>query len=182
MSNFLEESAANHWWLVLLQGGAILILGVLLITAPTATTAVLVVFLGVYWLISGIFSIIEIFAGDKKTHWGWLLAYGILGVAAGLVVLDHPLFATILAPTVLVFGLGILGVTMGILSLVGALKGGGWGAGILGCLNLIFGVILLTSPLVATFVLPLISGIFALIGGVGLMVWSFKFRKVQEYG
>ena len=86
MSNFLKESASNRWWLVLLQGIALLILGFLLLAAPQLTTLSLIVFLGIYWLVSGIFSIVEIFAGDKSTHWGWLLLYGVLGILAGLAV------------------------------------------------------------------------------------------------
>src|SRR6187200_2285081 len=46
------------WWLALIQGIALIVLGVLFFTAPGETTAALVVFLGFYLLIGGIMSLI----------------------------------------------------------------------------------------------------------------------------
>ncbi len=52
---------AFPWWIVLVEGIFALIFGIFLITAPGATSLFLVTVLGFYWLIRGIFSIIEIF-------------------------------------------------------------------------------------------------------------------------
>jgi uncharacterized membrane protein HdeD (DUF308 family) len=49
-----------------------IILGILFISQPAGTLAVIVVFLGVYWLIEGIFSLIRIF-----TILGWHLGLGL---------------------------------------------------------------------------------------------------------
>ena len=179
MSNFIEESASNRWWLVLLQGIALLILGFLLLSAPQLTTVTLIVFLGIYWLVSGIFSIVEIFVGDKSTHWGWLLLYGVLGIIAGIVVLQHPLLATVFIAGLLVIFLGVAGVIMGIVNLIRAFKGGGWGIGVLGVIDFIIGILLLTSPLMISIALPFVIGILSLLGGVVLIVLSFRYRKTM---
>ncbi|MBK7916549.1 MAG: DUF308 domain-containing protein [Chloroflexi bacterium] len=50
-----EVQPAVPWWAVLIQGISALIIGILLITNPAMTTIVLVQFVGIYWLISGIF-------------------------------------------------------------------------------------------------------------------------------
>ena len=177
MSNFLKESASNRWWLVLLQGIALLILGFLLLAAPQLTTLSLIVFLGIYWFVSGIFSIVEIFAGDKSTHWGWLLLYGVLGILAGLAVFRHPLLATVFIAELLAVFLGIAGIVMGIINLIRAFKGGGWGVGVLGVIDFFIGVLLLTSLSTITLALPFIIGILALTGGVVLIILSFRYRK-----
>lgn len=177
VSNFLEESASNRWWLVLLQGVALLILGALLLTAPKLATLSLIVFLGIYWLVSGIFAIVEIFTGDKSSHWGWPLLYGALGILAGLAVLGHPLLATVLIASLLIILLGIVGLVMGIINLARAFKSSDWGIGILGVIDFFIGVLLLTSLSTITLALPFIIGILALTGGVLLIVLSFRYRK-----
>ena len=55
----MEEPVAIPWWLILLDGIAGLIIGILLIAYPQATLTFIVVLLGIYWLIAGIFKIIS---------------------------------------------------------------------------------------------------------------------------
>ncbi len=176
MTATINQQESPSWWLVLLQGIAILILGLLLVTSPGITMASLIVFLGIYWLVDGLFSIIRIFLKDSDTHWGWLLARGILGILAGILVLRHPLMATVLVPTTLVFILGIQGIIIGVIGLVQAFQGGGWSAGIMGGLSVLFGIILLANPLVGAFALPLVLGVFGIIGGIMLIVLAFKLK------
>ena len=112
------EVAAYPWWIILVEGIFALIFGLFLITAPAATSVFAVTVLGFYWLIRGIFAIIEIFLPDRGIHWGWLLFLGILGILAGLAVLGHPLYATALVGTALIIFLAIDGVIMGIMGVV----------------------------------------------------------------
>jgi uncharacterized membrane protein HdeD (DUF308 family) len=133
------------WWAVLIQGIAAIILGILLIVSPRMTTLVLVQFLGIYWLVSGIFDIVAIFV--NSTLWGWKLLSGILGILAGIIIIQHPLWSAILIPTTLVIILGIQGIIIGAISLVRAFRGGGWGIGILGIVSIFFGLVLLAALL-----------------------------------
>jgi uncharacterized membrane protein HdeD (DUF308 family) len=169
-----SEKIGYPWWLVLIQGIASLILGLLLLVSPAMTTFVLIQFLGIYWFVSGIFGIVSIFI--DKTMWGWKLFSGILGILAGIVIIQHPLWSTILVPATLVIILGIEGLAIGIASLIQAFKGAGWGTGILGALSIIFGLILLFNPLVSAIGLPLVIGIFAIIGGIAAIVMAFKIK------
>jgi len=173
----VSESHDVKWWLVLIEGIAVLILGILFITSPGVTLATTVVFLGIYWLVDGIISIVRIFTKSTDTHWGWLLARGILGIIAGILVLQHPLVATFMVPAVLVIVLGIDGIVIGTIGLVQAFKGGGWSAGILGALSILFGLILLFNVQIGVLVLPFVLGILGLIGGIVLIVMSFKLRQ-----
>jgi uncharacterized membrane protein HdeD (DUF308 family) len=162
------------WWVVLLEGIAAIIIGVLLLTAPGSTLAFLILVLGFYWLISGIFSIVAIFVDSSQ--WGWKLFIGILGIIAGIVVIQHPLWATILVPTVAVIVIGIQGIIVGIVGLIQAFQGGGWGVGILGVLSIIFGLILLFNPLVGAVALPFVLGIFGIVGGVLAIIAAFRLK------
>lgn len=174
----MPERMAMPWWVALINGIASLLLGALLICSPGMTTLILIQFLGFYWLIDGIISIVRIFTKTTDLHWGWLLARGILGILAGLVVINNPLWSTILIPTFLVILLGIQGIIGGVIGLVEGFRDGpGWGAIIVGAIGIIFGIILLASPLIAATVLPVVVGVFAVIGGLAAIVLSFQMRS-----
>ena len=107
---------------------------------------------------------------------GWKLFAGIIGILAGLVIIQHPLWASFFVPTVSIFVLGIYGLIIGIVELIQAFKGGGWGIGVLGVLSIIFGLILLANPFIGALALPWVLGIFGIIGGVFALVAAFRMR------
>jgi uncharacterized membrane protein HdeD (DUF308 family) len=168
------EGQMIPWWVVLLQGIAAVIIGILLLTAPGSTVAFLVLVLGFYWLISGIFAIVGIFVDSSQ--WGWKLFMGILGIIAGIVVIQHPIWSTILVPTTLAIMVGIFGIIMGVIGLIQAFQGAGWGAGILGVLSIIFGILLLANPLISAVALVIVLGIFGIVGGVLAIIAAFRMR------
>jgi uncharacterized membrane protein HdeD (DUF308 family) len=162
------------WWLVLLQGIAGVIIGLLLLTYPAKTTVFLVQFLGIYWFVSGIFGIISLFI--DSSHWGWKLFAGLLGIFAGILILQHPLWSTVLVPTTLVIILGIQGLIIGVVNLIHAFRGGGWGIGILGVLSIGFGLVLLANIFVSALVLPYVAGALGVVGGIIAIFYSFKLK------
>ena len=71
MTVAVSERLPSNWWLALLEGIAALILGVLLIAAPKVTVTTIILFIGIYWLVDGILSVIRIFVRDtdRLTEW-----------------------------------------------------------------------------------------------------------------
>ena len=169
-----QKEAASLWWLVLLRGIAALLVGIFLLASPAMTTVVLITFIGAYWLVDGIFSLISMFV--DRTAWGLKLALGLLGILAGIYVLRHPLWASVLVVTFVIILLGIQGLIAGILHLIHGFRGGGWGSVVLGVLYILFGLVLLANTYVAAFSLPIVLGIFGIIGGIILIVVSFRVR------
>jgi uncharacterized membrane protein HdeD (DUF308 family) len=162
------------WWLILLEGIFAIIIGIMLLVKPGITTAFLVQVLGLYWFIAGILNIVGIFI--DHTAWGWKLFLGILGIIAGILVLQHPLWSAVLVPTTLVIILGIEGLIIGGINIVRAFRGGGWGVGILGALSILFGLILLGNALLAAATLPIVLGIFGIVGGILAIIMAFRMR------
>jgi LPXTG-motif cell wall-anchored protein len=171
------EAPGFPWWVVLIEGIFALIFGLFLISAPGATSVFLVTVLGFYWLIRGIFSIVEIFLPNTGTHWGWLLFMGILGIIAGMVVLRHPLYATAIVGTFLIVFLAVDGLIMGIMGLIRAFTGGGWGPGILGILTIIIALYLFANVFGAVLLLPAVFGAFMIVGGIVAIFYSFRIRR-----
>ncbi|GHO99964.1 hypothetical protein KSF_100120 [Reticulibacter mediterranei] len=170
-----EELMHLPWWMVLLEGIAALIIGVLLLTSPGMTTLVLTQVLGFYWLIVGVLALVNLFVDHSL--WGWKLCSGILGILAGLVIIRHPLWSTLFIPALVVLVLAVQSLIQGGIKIFEAFRGGGFGAVILGILNILLGVVLLSAPLMAAFVLPLVVGIFALIGGVAAIFGAFRLHN-----
>jgi uncharacterized membrane protein HdeD (DUF308 family) len=171
---FLPQKS-SVWWLFLLQGFAGIILGLMLVTEPGATVLALTTFLGFYWLILGLLALVQVFV-DRDTPWIWSLLSGVVGILAGVLVLRHPLLAAITVPTVIVLILGIQGLAMGVLEIIAAFSGGGVGPFILGAINVVVGILLISSPVVAALALPIVFGVLLLIQGVGLIILAFRVR------
>ena len=176
MSSYAGGRAeALPWWVVLVEGIVLALLGLILLVAPGASLVFLVWLLGIYLFIAGIFRIIGIFS--DSSYWGWKLAAGILCLIAGLAILSNPLWSTTLASTWLVILVGFLVMLQGAAGLIVAFQGGGWGMGALSVLGILFGLFLVINPLIGVATLTLILALFMLIGGVGAVVQAFRMRR-----
>jgi uncharacterized membrane protein HdeD (DUF308 family) len=166
---------ALPWGLVLVEGIVAALLGLILLVAPGASLSFLVLLLGIYLFIAGIFRIIGIFFDSSS--WGWKLAAGILCLVAGLAILSNPLWSATLVSTWLVILVGFLAILQGGAGLVVAIQGGGWGMGALSVLGILLGLFLVINPLIGVATLTFILAIFMLIGGVGAMLQAFRIRR-----
>ncbi|MGH6735909.1 MAG: HdeD family acid-resistance protein [Methyloceanibacter sp.] len=171
-----HKDQSDVWWVFLLEGIAAIIFGILLLTSPAQTLVAFVIFLGFYWLFVGVLELVRVFV-DRSVPWFWSLLIGILGIVAGLIVLNHPLTAAIVLPTALVVWLGVLGLVIGVFAIIGGFTGGGIGSFIFGVINFIIGLILLGSPMAAALAVPFVFGILLLIEGVALIIWAFRVRS-----
>jgi uncharacterized membrane protein HdeD (DUF308 family) len=174
-STSLPSSQPGIWWLFLLQGIAGILLGLMLISAPGTTLVALVTFLGFYWLITGVLSLVQIFV-DRSVPWIWSLLSGVLGIAAGIIVLRHPLLAALTVPTFIVIVLGVEALIMGGVNLVAGIKGGGMASFILGVVNILIGLLLLSSPIAAALAIPLVFGVILLVQGISHVILAFRVR------
>src|SRR5262245_26631729 len=175
MAAAVTRQQPNVWWLALLQGIAAILLGFMLLTAPGATLVTLVTFLGFYWLITGVLSVVRVFV-DRSVAWVWSLLIGIIGILAGIAVLNQPMLAAVTIRPVLVLSIGIEGLIMGVFELVRGFSGGGAGAFILGVFHVLIGLLLLGRPMAAALAVPFVFGVILLIEGVGLLIWAFRSR------
>jgi uncharacterized membrane protein HdeD (DUF308 family) len=171
----LPPERANVWWVFLLQGIAGIFLGLMLITAPGTTLVSLVIFLGVFFLMNGILSLVQMFV-DRTVPWIWSLLIGISGIAAGILIMRHPLVAALTLPTMIVIIFGVEGLVMGVLEIIGGFAGGGIGSFIRGAFNFVIGLLLLSSPMTAGLAVPLVFGALLLVEGAALIILAFRVR------
>lgn len=172
----LLSDQSDIWWIFLLEGIAAILFGILLLTAPAATLVALSVFLGLYLLFIGVLELVRVFV-DPGVPWYWSLLIGVLGIIAGIVVLQHPLVTALAIPTAVVVYLGVLAIIMGVVGIIGGFSGGGFGSFLLGLASLIIGILLLGSPLTSAIAVPFVFGIILLVEGVLLIVWALRVRS-----
>jgi uncharacterized membrane protein HdeD (DUF308 family) len=166
------------WWLMLITGVAAVLLGFFLIFAPARTVVALVQFLGIYWLITGVFSLVSIIV--NRSNWVWKLFSGVLSIAAGIFIVQLPLWAQWTALTLLtslIFVAAGAGIIAGGVFLVLAFIERNWGVGILAALSIILGIVLFLNPLIAVAALPFVLGGLAILGGIGAIASAFSNRK-----
>ena len=172
------QTKQRPWWLTLITGIAAVTVGSILLWAPAKTRIetylILVSVLGIYWLVAGIFDIISIFVDHSM--WGWKLFIGLVSIIAGLAILEYPVVAAVQLPRIFALVLGIWGLMYGIILLVMAFQGGGWGAGIMGALGIVFGIALMVNYYVLGMGLAMIwsAAVLGVIGGVAMIFQAFR--------
>lgn len=174
------------WWITLIQGIAALIIGILLFTNPVSTLYTIVIFLGIFWLIGGIFDIIGAFTrrnGDKS--WWWSIISGVIGIIAGLFLLGNPGVSIVALPVTIGILIGLLAIISGIINIFKAIRirneiqGEGWIIA-WGVISIILGLWILSAPLITGVSLVWLAAIAAVIGGIAMIIFSFRLRSAAK--
>jgi uncharacterized membrane protein HdeD (DUF308 family) len=162
------------WWLVLIEGIAAVIIGVLLFLAPEATLELVLQLFGLFWLVGGVLRLATAFTDPVDR--GVKILVGAIGVLAGIAVVRHPAWLAVAVTTMFVGLLGCAGITIGMILLAQAFRGGGWGAAIVGVLSFLFGLLVLFNPLLDGVAWVYLYASLSLIGGLVAIVVAFKLR------
>jgi uncharacterized membrane protein HdeD (DUF308 family) len=158
----------------LLGGVAGLIFGVVLLIRQDDALELLMVILGLWWLIQGVFMVFAVFV--DSTDVGWKLAIGVLGVAAGFLVLTNPAEGTgFISGTVGVI-LGLIGLMIGISSIIGSFRGGGFGALVFGIISGLIGALILLNPGLSTSMVISIVGLLLLLDGFAGVYLAIRYK------
>ncbi|MFN8482347.1 MAG: DUF308 domain-containing protein [Anaerolineae bacterium] len=175
------DRRGRPWWITLVMGIAAVIFGGLLLFGEFSVQMrvydLLVTLLGIWWLVDGIVTIVHLFT--DRTRWGWNLFIGIVSIIAGLWILVYPIYAAAALPRILVFVFGLYAIMEGIVLLLMAFRGAGWGAGVLGVIALILGVVLVANYAAPGMGLALLWALaFLMFVGGFFMIWlAFRSRR-----
>jgi uncharacterized membrane protein HdeD (DUF308 family) len=175
-----EEILFLPWWLVLIEGLATVAIGLLVLIYPIQTVSVLVIFLGAYWFVTGLFSIFG--AVVHKYHRVLNTFMCLIGIAAGLTIIINPVMGTVVVPGLIVIILGVEGVLMGAAAVIQAVQGAGPGRFIFGLGSLVIGLILIFNQpfAIGLTALPFAMGVFAVFIGIAELFASCRIRKKRK--
>jgi uncharacterized membrane protein HdeD (DUF308 family) len=139
----LAFELAKKWWVLLLRGTILIVLGLLAFVYPP----VWVTFLGAYMLIDGMSMLMSGFSDQPAGQSRWpLIIIGVLGLIAGLYLLFEPVRAGL----VLTYVIAAWAIIGGILTIISALRlreviDNEWWLVLSGILGIIFGVLVFTG-------------------------------------
>lgn len=177
------KSLSKNWWVLVIRGVLLIALGAYALLMPEVTLAAYCFVLGIFLLIDGIVSVIAgvVAKVDSKL---WTIVRGVIEILIGLVIVAQPaMFATVAALTI-VFIIAFTLIFNGGLEIFVAIRdrkkiqGEGWLI-LIGVLTILFGVVLLGSPLFAASLFIMIAGAFNIVYGVLMIVTAFQLRRVH---
>jgi uncharacterized membrane protein HdeD (DUF308 family) len=174
----------KSWWVLTVRGAAAVIFGILAIIWPGHALVALALLFGAYALVDGVFALVAAFrAVEHHAHWMALVAEGLLGIVAGVIVLAQPGIA-IFAFAYIVAAWAII---TGVLEIIAAVRLRRELAGevllvLAGALSVVFGVAIALFPRVGVLAVVWILGIYALIFGVIMIALSFRLRTWHAGG
>jgi uncharacterized membrane protein HdeD (DUF308 family) len=181
----LVRTLGDLWWVILLRGVLLLILGCYALFVPGITVTSLVFILGWYVIAEGILAIINGIMGRTPTR-TWTIVRGGLAVLAGIFIVAHSFLVAGVTATTVMYLVGLAAIVLGILEIVGAvqdrkeIEGEGW-LMLGGAMMIVLGVLLLIAPLRSGLLLVRILGVYAIIFGVSQIVLSFRARRLGRH-
>jgi uncharacterized membrane protein HdeD (DUF308 family) len=180
-SEAMSALLAQNWWLVALRGVVGILFGIVALLFPGSTMLSLVILFSAYMLVDGAFAIASaVRAARRHERWGWLTLEGIVNIITGILAFLWP-GLTILAFVLLIAAWAIVS---GALMLAAAFRlkvdHGRWWLVLGGVVSLVYGVLLVLTPLIGALVLTWWLGAYALVFGVVLLVLAFRLRSHRD--
>lgn len=178
MSTFADQEMkpfASLWWLVMLFGLAMGVVGVFFVVSPHETLGTFTVIAGIFLLVDGVLAVIaSIFSRGEGR--GLLALVGVLSGIAGLVLIKKPFESLVVF--VLIFGVWFI--VAGAARFIAAFaEPEGRGGNIaIAILDVLAGIVILSWPGPSLATLAVIIGIVMIFRGVLFMVTGWELHRL----
>lgn len=172
-----EQKLAKHWWAIFIRGVVAIVFAFLAFLATGFTLKLLLIFLGLYLLLDGLFAVVGALSATSHKNWWVLLLEGIVSVAAGIFIFAWPGISLL----ILIYIVAIWAILTGILEFLASITAS-WATpgkillGVTGVLSVILGIVILVYPAFTITAAIWLLGIYALLIGLSLIFFSFKLR------
>ena len=180
----VKGALGSLWWLPLIRGILLFLVGGYALFRPGMTIGALAQVVGVFVIVDGILSIVAGIMGDVPSR-GWVIVRGVLEILVGAFVFANPLIVAGVTATFLVYVVAFSAILSGVLEIAAAIQdrkqieGEGWLI-LGGAMTVLFGVVLLISPLSFGLFMVRVLGAFAIFSGVSLIVFAFRLRRLGK--
>ncbi|TWP46230.1 HdeD family acid-resistance protein [Lentzea tibetensis] len=180
----LLETLAQRWGLFALRGALAILFGVMALVWPGITLLALVLLWGAYALVDGVTALYMSF-----TQREWPTAdrvmqgvFGAIGVIAGIGAIAWPG----LTVGALLIVIAVWAIVAGVIQIAAAIRmrkvvTNEWFYVLTGVLSVVLGIILFASPGSGALALVVTIGVFAIMWGVVLLLFSFRLRSLTGH-
>lgn len=175
----VKNALSARWGLLMFQGVALIVLGVLAIAAPLLATIAVEIYIGWLFLIAGIVGLVAMFYADDVAAFLWTLVTAALSLALGVLLLYRPIAGTVtltLALTAFFVAEGVFQIVTSIAYRKVLPNTWGWllASGV--CDLILVAIIVSSWPLSAAWTLGLIAGVNLLTSGWAIVMTAFAAR------
>lgn len=177
----VAHALSAHWWLYLIEGVVLVLLGAAAVVVPPLATLAVTIFIGWLLLISGVVGLFTTLWMRHAPGYWWALLSAVLGILVGFMLLARPLTGAFSLTVVLVAFFLIEGVA----SIMFALEhkrelSGRWGWMLTsGVIDLVLALFIFAGlPSTAAWAIGLLVGINLLFGGAALIAMALHARNV----
>jgi len=179
------------FWITLIRGMLAVTLGVTLLFWPDKARPMLVNFMGMFWLVSGIVSLRWGVHGERAR--GLSLLAGAAGLLAGVGMLSRRFTQGMVGEDVLLSVMGLIIMLTGVMHILGGFRTGpevrhlfsanrqwSWTAFLLGLFEMILGLILVVEPMNRGPAVYSAASVWALVGGAILLGDALRIRRLRQ--
>jgi uncharacterized membrane protein HdeD (DUF308 family) len=167
------------WWVVLLEGLAAVLFGILALVWPGLTLATLVLLFGAYALVDGVFAVVGSLVHRKEYEDWWLvLLTGLVSIAVGILTFVQPGITALS----LLFLIAAWALAIGVLTIVKAIQlrkeiEGEWLLILSGIASVLFGLFVFARPGAGALSLIWLIATYAIVYGGLQVLLAFKARS-----
>ncbi|MEN1974379.1 HdeD family acid-resistance protein [Cellulomonas olei] len=167
------------WWLPVLRGVLLVVLGLLLLVEPLGTLVALIWVFGVFAVVDGAVVLLQALLARGRPGFGWLVAEGLVGIGFGALIMLWPGATALVLFYLLALWLIVLGVTAVVVAVTQfRARDLAWaGTLVFGLIAFLFGLLLAIRPQGTVDVIVTAYGLFAFVAGVVMVVAGLATRS-----
>ena len=181
MHRGIRDTLKKHWWLLMVEGVVLIVLGVLAIAYPVVATIAVDLYIGWLFLIAGVIGLIALFAAEDIAAFLWTIVTAALAVVLGVLLIWKPATGAMS----LTFALSAFFFAESVFQVITSIAyrkamPGAWGwmlaSGV--CDLILVAIIVASWPLSAAWTLGLLAGVNLLTSGVAIVMMAMAARDV----
>lgn len=176
----VKTALGARWGLLMFQGVALIVLGILAIAAPMIATIAVELYIGWLFVIAGIVGLVAMVYADEVAAFLWTLVTAALSLGLGVLLLVRPLTGAV----ALTVALSAFFVAEGVFQIATSIAyrkalPGAWGWFLAsGVADLVLVAVIAASwPVSATWTLGLLAGVSLLTSGWAIVMTAFAARE-----
>ena len=165
------------WWVFALGGVVGIVAGVVVLVEPSISLATLAVIAGIFLLIDGLIELVWSLVNSVENR-ALIAIFGVVSAIIGVLLIRHPTGAVVAIALLLGLWLLIAGLIRLITSLAVAPRS--FGSAVLGLLELVAGIVIVSSPNIGVTTLAVLIGIAWILRGIAMLFVGWTLRGLRD--
>jgi len=177
---FEKKVFTGVWSALVWRGIAAILFGIMILVWPAISVVAFLRLIGIFAIIGGILVIIQ----EMRTKGGWpLLLEGIMSIIVGILVISMPGMSAVVITLLIGFWMLFIGIFQ-IINVIQFYKvlpnPGKWLIILNGIVSLIFGIVIVSRPLMGVLLVASLIGVYVLLFGVISLFSGFYIHSLSK--